>query len=99
MYQLKRRFVNYLPNLFGDLLKILCVFIFIFPFYWMIITSFKTYGEAIQVPPTLWPKNFTFEAYVNIYNMGISFWQYASNSIIVTAGVIVLQCLVMIPAA
>jgi len=97
--QLKRRFVNYLPNLFSDLLKLICVIVFVFPFYWMIVTSFKTYGEAIQVPPTLWPKNFTFEAYVNIYNLGINFWDYAKNSVIVTAGVIVLQCLVMIPAA
>ena len=71
----------------------------LFPFYWMLLTSFKTYGEAIQVPPTLWPRNFTTEAYYNIFHMGISFWQYASNSIIVTCGVIVLQCLVMIPAA
>lgn len=97
--QIKRRFVNYLPNLVGDLLKLACVIIFVFPFYWMFITSFKTYGEAIQVPPTLWPKNFTTEAYTAIFNMGISFERYAYNSITVTLAVVLLQCLVMIPAA
>jgi len=28
-----------------------------FPFVWMIITSFKTYAEAIASPPTLFPKD------------------------------------------
>lgn len=97
--QLKRRFVNYLPNLMGDLFKLLCVIIFVFPFYWMFITSFKTYGESIQVPPTLWPKNFTIEGYSAIFNMGISFKQYAINSITVSISVVVLQCLIMVPAA
>ncbi len=27
-----------------------------FPFVWMILTSFKTYGEAIATPPTFFPK-------------------------------------------
>jgi len=26
-----------------------------FPFFWMILTSFKTYGEAIATPPTVFP--------------------------------------------
>ena len=27
-----------------------------FPFVWMILTSFKTYGEAIATPPTFLPQ-------------------------------------------
>jgi len=33
------------------------------PFYWMIITSFKTPAESIAVPPTWIPKTFNLNAY------------------------------------
>lgn len=97
--QLKRRLRNYLPNLPGDLLKVAMMLIFVFPFYWMIITAFKTYGEAIQTPPTLWPQNFTFEAFSNIFSRGIDISQYAVNSVVVTVCVIAIQLVVMVPAA
>lgn len=97
--QIKRRIRNYLPNLPGDLLKIALMLAFVFPFYWMIITAFKTYNEAIQVPPTLWPQNFTFANFTNIMSKGIDITQYAYNSIVVTLSVIVLQLVVMVPAA
>ena len=42
--QIKRRFKNYLPNLVSDILKLICVIIFVFPFYWKFITAFKTYN-------------------------------------------------------
>ena len=35
--------------------------IVIFPFYWMIISSFKTMDEYRANVPTLWPQNFVFE--------------------------------------
>lgn len=97
--KLKRSIRNYIPNLPGDIVKIAVILIFLFPFYWMIITAFKTYGEAIQTPPTLWPANFTFEAFNNIFSKGIDITRYAYNSIIVTLSVIALQLVVMIPAA
>ena len=97
--QIKRRVRNYLPNLPGDLIKIAVMLIFIFPFYWMIITAFKTYGEAIQTPPTLWPINFTFSSFTAIFSRGIDITQYALNSITVTLSVIAIQLVIMVPAA
>lgn len=97
--QLKRKFKNYLPSLPGDIFKICVVLIFIFPFYWMIITGFKNYNEAILTPPTLWPRNFTFDNFTNIAKMGIGLLHYAANSIIITGSVIIIQLLIMIPSA
>jgi len=99
MNQLKRRFRNYLPHLPSDLLKIIVMLIFVFPFYWMFITDFKPYIESIMTPPTLWPQTFTIEAFETIASKEISFAQYAINTITVTASVIVMQLLVMVPAA
>ncbi|CAN5665556.1 carbohydrate ABC transporter permease [soil metagenome] len=37
----------------------------LFPFLWMIATSFKSRGEIMIFPPTLLPKHFTFANYTN----------------------------------
>ncbi|MEU4622058.1 carbohydrate ABC transporter permease [Actinoplanes sp. NPDC023801] len=41
--------------------------VFIAPLVWMLITSFKTVGEATQVPPTLLPQEPTTRAYENLF--------------------------------
>ena len=40
------------------ILLLLGITITVFPFVWMILTSFKTVGEAMQIPPTIFPKKF-----------------------------------------
>ncbi len=98
--QWKRRLRNYLPRLPGDILKLAVVICFLFPFYWMLITSFKSYSEAIRTPPSFWPIDFTFEAYNTIFTrMNINMMRYAVNSVVVTMAVIVIQLTVMVPAA
>ena len=42
--------------------------IFIAPVVWMLITSFKTAGEATQVPPTIIPQDPTAEAYGTLFS-------------------------------
>lgn len=93
-----KRAKNHLPRLPGDLFKFAVVLIFLFPFYWMFITSFKTYTETIVFPPTLWPQEFTLDAYRAILGK-MNLLNYAKNSVIITASIIVLQTLVMVPAA
>ncbi len=36
---------------------------FLFPVYWMVITSLKPEAETLLWPPTLWPRIFTLENY------------------------------------
>ena len=40
--------------------------IMIFPFIWMILTSFKTQGEAIMIPPILFPSSWAFTNYTEV---------------------------------
>ncbi len=99
-YQIKRKLRNYLPHLPSDLLKIFVILCFVFPFYWMLMTSFKTYNESILTPPTFWPKLFTTEAYKDIFfNYNINMWVYIRNSVVVTLSVIALQLVIMVPTA
>ena len=41
-------------------------FIMIFPFVWMILTSFKTQGEAIMIPPILLPSSWEPVSYIEV---------------------------------
>ncbi len=86
------------PGAVNDAIKLIVVLLFMFPFYWLIVTSFKTYAETVASPPTMWPQLWTLEAYGTVIN-GMNLWSYIKNTIIITASVIVLQCAVMIPAA
>lgn len=96
--QRRRRIRNYLPHLPGDILKVVAMLIFVFPFYWMLITSFKTYNEAIIVPPTMLPFTFNTEAYY-IVATKLNWWTYVRNTVIITIAVIILQLVVMVPAS
>lgn len=55
----------------------------VFPFIWMLFTSFKTSGESMQIPPTMWPENFTFESYLKIVET-LPIFQIYLNTIIST---------------
>lgn len=48
------------------LLLTLCVVVTVGPFLWMVLTSFKSYEESIQIPPTIFPEVFTVESYQEV---------------------------------
>lgn len=87
-----------LRNAAGFIIKIMVALVVVFPFYWMIATSFKTYEEAVLNTPTLWPHDFTLEHYIKIFQSDIDAMGYFKNSVIITFSVVFLQILVIIPA-
>ncbi|WP_209979294.1 carbohydrate ABC transporter permease [Paenibacillus eucommiae] len=72
--------------------------IFIFPFLWMISTSLQTFRETMTFPPTMIPAWPQWVNYADAMKAG-PFLTYAKNSVIITLSIIVLQMVVMIPAA
>lgn len=97
-HPLLRKMRYKLPGYINDVFKVIVVLLFMFPFYWMIITSFKTYVETVADPPTMWPQTWTLEAYRTVIN-GMNLGVYIKNTVIITATVIVLQVVIMVPAA
>ena len=58
------------------------------PFYWMIISSFKTEIEYRQTPPTFFPRNFIFKNYPTVLSQASmgktgTFWDILLNTLIV----------------
>ena len=83
-------------------------FFMILPFYWMLITSFKSYDEALAFPPTWWPGRFEFSNWVEAWNapksntygdppIPLTFTRYFSISVsvglVTTAGVLATSAL------
>lgn len=70
----------------------------VFPLYWMIITSFKTTDEVLLTVPTFWPQTFTLDAYVQVM-AHYPVLKYLLNTLIVTAGILIIQVFTSILAA
>lgn len=57
----------------------------LFPFFMMLMTAFKSPTEAVSVNPTFFPKEWTFEHFVDIFNPVIfPYLSYFKNSLIVS---------------
>ena len=64
----------------------------------MISTSLKDLAEALQFPPTLIPESLHWENYAHVFET-VPIGRYFLNSVIVSLTVLVLQYLVIVPAA
>ena len=69
---------------------IIVLIIIVFPIYWMLVSSVKSQEEILLPVPTLWPKEFHFENYINVLNRG-NFAKYYYNTSLMTAGILIAQ--------
>lgn len=77
-------------KIFVHLALLLGVGVTVFPFLWMVLTSFKTVGEAMQIPPTFFPKQFLVDAYGQIVT-ALPFARVYLNTIISTVVTTIVQ--------
>lgn len=66
--------------------------IMIVPFFWMALTSFKTYGETLKQPIQWLPSSIQVGNYREVLNK-LTFARYYVNTIVVTVSITVLQML------
>jgi ABC-type glycerol-3-phosphate transport system permease component len=62
----------------------------VFPIYWMLVSSVKSQEEILLAIPTLWPREWHFENYANVFNRA-HFSVYYKNTLILTAGILIFQ--------
>lgn len=72
------------------IIAIILMAIVLFPFYWMVASSFKTQGELFALDPTLFPHKPTVENYLRVINME-GFKRYFYNSAIVSSSTTILS--------
>jgi multiple sugar transport system permease protein len=56
--------------------------LFLFPFAWLVLTSFKSAGEIVSMPPSLFPKHFLWSNYTTAVTK-IPFFKYMGNTLII----------------
>ncbi|TFG62899.1 MAG: carbohydrate ABC transporter permease [Spirochaetales bacterium] len=67
-------------------LLILISFVFILPFLWMFISSFKPALEIIRIPQTILPEKFTLNNFKTIFER-LNFWRFLINSVVVSVAI------------
>ncbi|MCD8379805.1 MAG: carbohydrate ABC transporter permease [Lachnospiraceae bacterium] len=80
------------------LLSALLFLIFFIPFYWMALTSLETTAQTLQTPPLFFVLKPQFENFITAFN-AIDYLHYFKNSVVVTAGVLIIQMVTVVPAA
>lgn len=69
-----------------------------FPILWTLLTSFKTEGEAIAVPPRFFFFDWTLENYLTVQERS-DYFRHFVNSVISAVGSTLLGLLIAVPAA
>ena len=72
-------------SLLIHIILIIGAVIMILPFLWMVLTSLKTVGEAVQVPPKIFPGSPQFNNYSEVLNI-LSFSKFYINTILMLIG-------------
>jgi multiple sugar transport system permease protein len=77
-------------SILGWILISLVALFVVFPFVWMILTSFKTEKDVFALPAQLWPAHWSFSAYSEIWKE-LPFARLFLNSVIFAGGVTVIS--------
>lgn len=79
------RFIRKLQSIGLHFLVLFVVSVVAFPMFWMIMTSFKGPQTLYEYPPTLFPTEWTFGNYRELFAV-TNFATYFKNSVIVASG-------------
>ncbi|MGW2343015.1 carbohydrate ABC transporter permease [Streptomyces sp. NPDC001661] len=62
-------------------LLVLGAVITVFPLLWELLTSFKSFGESVRVPPTILPAHWDFSNYAKVFD-GVPFGRQFVNTLV-----------------
>ena len=73
-------------------------FLIFFPILWTILTSFKSEGQAIEIPPLFMLFDWTLENYIEV-NTRSNYFRHVVNSVVISFGSTLIGLLIAIPSA
>ena len=85
-------------KIFECIILVALFILFVLPFYYMIISSFKTTIEAAANPPVWWPAQFLWSNFADAWEQA-NFAKYGMNSLIISAAVVVTCLTCSVPCA
>lgn len=72
-----------LYDIISNILVVIFAIASLFPLYWLLTSSFKNSSDVVKMPPDWFPKTFTLDNYVELFNNQPAF-RWAFNSIVVS---------------
>ena len=85
-------------KIFECIILVALFILFVLPFYYMIISSFKTTIEAAANPPIWWPENFLWSNFADAWREA-NFTRYGLNSLIISGSVVITCLACSVPCA
>lgn len=74
------------------LLLVAVAIVVLLPLIWMVLTSLKPESDVTTFPPSLWPREWTLAAYVDVWRR-VPFGRFFLNSVIFAGGVTIISLL------
>lgn len=83
-----------------SVIAVMIAVLFLFPLYWIIVSSLKTESEIFALHPSLWPKVLTFKSYIDQFAGGeYNILHGLFNSLAVAVPTTLLSGFLSVPAA
>ncbi|MBW5449260.1 ABC transporter permease subunit [Cohnella sp. CFH 77786] len=80
--------------------SIVLVALFLFPVYWLVVTSFKAEGEIFRSPPTWFPQTIYLKAYTEqLSGSSYNIFEGFRNSAIIAFGALAISTVLAVPAS
>jgi multiple sugar transport system permease protein len=79
----RRRIPDAVWGIIKKFLLVAATILCLFPLYWVVVTAFKTKGDILRFPPTLWPDPITFENFKYAFSV-LPFGRFFINSLVIT---------------
>ncbi|GEA31264.1 carbohydrate ABC transporter permease [Clostridium diolis] len=95
----ERRYIKPRTNIILNIIAVIVGAIFLFPLYWVIISSFKSDAEIFRNPPTFFPEQLTLSAYAAQITGEYSIFKGFFNSCFISFSVLVITLLFAVPSA
>ena len=88
-----------MKNFFIYLALVVWAIIVLFPFYWMVLTSIKSYGAySSEYIPKFWTTSPTFQNYIDVFTT-VPLLKYLTNTVIFTLATTAIMMIVIVLAA
>lgn len=87
-------------NVMLSVLAVVILCVFLFPVFWIIVTSLKTEQEIFHVPPTIIPEQLNVSSYVaQVENGDFNMFHSFYNSFVISLGAMVISVVLAVPAS
>ena len=82
----------HIRHVFSTIVLVVLIVLVLYPFLWMLISSFKAEQDIVTYPPQFFAPGYTLEQYTHVFS-AIPLWRYIFNTVVFAFGTTVFSIL------